>query len=67
MAVLTSYLLLQLLIAFLNCSFKPLSSQFLRSAGFLERFFVLCCLLLQRGNAAFQIIDLHLLLHQGSL
>lgn len=64
-AIFTSYLFLQLLIAFLNRGFKPLSSQFLCSAGFLERFFVLCCL--QRGDAAFQIINLHLLLGQGSL
>lgn len=66
-AILTSYLFPQLCITFLNSSFEPLSSQFLCSGGFLQRFFVLCCLLSQRGDGAFQIINLHLLLSQGSL
>lgn len=66
-AILTSYLFLQLRVAFLNSSFKSLSSQFLCSGGFLERFFVLGRLLRQRCDGPFKIINLHLLFSYGPL
>ena len=68
MAVFTSYLFLQLLVAFLDGSFKPLSSHFPCLAGFPETFCgVLCCLLGQRRDTAFQIVNLHPFLGQSTL